>query len=79
MTMKWARPFNSILLVDGCAIASLAQARDFIASTPENSRAEAAWKYACEPLLKAADRNEKYTTADARAQMTRALRTGGFT
>ena len=77
--MKRASTFKPIPLADGRAIASLDQARDFLASLPETLAASAHWKYAHDLLLRAADRHEKYATADARAQMTRALKIDGFT
>ena len=76
--MQVATTFKPIPLADGRSIASLDQVRDFIMSLPETALAEAHWKYARDLLLRAVDRHEKYATADARAQMTRALRIGGF-
>jgi hypothetical protein len=76
--MKSATTFKPIVLADGRSIGSLDQVRNFIASLPEIVVAEAHWKYAGDLLLRAVDRHERYATADARAQMTRALRIGGF-
>jgi hypothetical protein len=76
--MKPGSTFKPIALVDGRKIASLDQARDFMASLPENAVAESHWKYARDLLLRATDRHEKYATADARAQLARALKISGF-
>jgi hypothetical protein len=76
--MKQPITFKPIRLADGRLIASLAQARDFMKRLPENAVAQAHWKYARDLFLTAADRREKYATEDARAQMTRALKIGGF-
>ena len=78
MSLNWKRHFKSIPLADGRTIACLAKARDFIASLPEESQKTGQWKYASDLLLRAADQNEKYSTGDARAQMTRALKASGF-
>src|ERR1700685_2188529 len=76
--LSWSRKFKSIALKDGRAVASLGEARDFMASLSSASRAAGHWKYAGDLLLKAADRNEKYSTMDARAQMSRALKIDGL-
>ncbi len=76
--MKQPITFKPIRLADGRLIASLAQARDFMKRLPENAVAQAHWKYVRDLFLTAADRREKYATEDARAQMTRALKIGGF-
>jgi hypothetical protein len=78
VSIGWARSFKPIPLADGRAIASLAQARDFIALLPPSSQGGRQWKYAGELLRRAVDQNEKYSTGDARAQMLRALKTDGF-
>jgi hypothetical protein len=78
MSLNWKRPFKAIALADGRAIASLAQAREFIVSLPEVSQIDSQWKYAAALLIRAADQDEEYSTDDARAQMFRALEVGGF-
>jgi hypothetical protein len=78
MRPGWARGFKPIRLSDGRAIGSLAQARAFIASLPEISQSDRQWKYVGDLLARAADQNEKYSTMDARAQLSRALRADGF-
>jgi hypothetical protein len=78
MSLNWKRPFKSIPLADGRAIASLAQAHEFIVRLPVASQSDSHWKYAVDLLIRAADRDEKYSTNDARAQMSRTLRAGGF-
>jgi hypothetical protein len=74
----WTRKFKAITLVDGRTIANLAEARDFMTSLPPVRQGDGHWKYASELLARAAERNEKYSTMDARAQMSRALRTEGL-
>ena len=74
MSLNWKRPFKSIPLADGGAIASLAQAREFIVRLPVTSQGDSHWKYASDMLVRAADQDEKYSTNDARAQMLRALK-----
>jgi hypothetical protein len=76
--MKPSITFKPIPLADGRLIASLAQARHFMRWLPENAAAQAHWKYARDLFLRADDRREKYATGDARAQMSRALKIGGF-
>jgi hypothetical protein len=78
MSLGWARTFKSIPIADGRAIASLAEARDFIALLPQTFQSDRQWKYAGDLLLRAVEQGEKYSTMDARAQMCRALKTGGF-
>jgi hypothetical protein len=75
---RWARRFKPIVLADGRTIASLAEARDFLGSLPLPRQQDRQWKYAGELLLVAVDRNEKYSTMDARAQISRALKTEGL-
>ena len=77
-SLNWKRPFKSIPLANSHAIASLAQAHEFIVRLPVASQSDSHWKYAVDLLIRAADRDEKYSTNDARAQMSRALRAGGF-
>jgi len=74
----WMRRFKAIALVDGRSIATLADARDLMASLPPPRQGDRHWKYAGELLLRAADRNEKYSTMDARAQVARALKAEGL-
>ena len=76
--MNPAVAFKPIPLAHGRLIKSVAEARDFIAQLPADAAAEAHWKYAHDLLLRALDRREKYATADARAQMIRALKLGHF-
>jgi hypothetical protein len=78
MSERWARPFKRIVLTDGRAIASLAEARDCIALLSSALQLGRHWIYASELLVRAAGRNEKYSTMDARAQMLRALRIDGL-
>jgi hypothetical protein len=78
MGQNWTRPFKTIALTNGGEIASLGEARDFIASLSLAARTGSHWKYAEDLLLRAIDRNEKYSTMDLRAQMMRALKTDGF-
>jgi hypothetical protein len=74
----WTRRFKAIPLADGRTIASLAEARDLLASLPPARRDDRHWKYAGDLLVRAADRNEKYSTMDARAQLARALKEEGL-
>jgi len=78
MTSKWSRAFKPIALGDGRTIASLGAAREFLLALAPTARDGGHWRYADELLRRAADRNEKYSTMDARAQMVRALRTEGL-
>lgn len=79
--VKWSYKLGRlgrIELADGRELATLAEARDLIRSLPEAQQRSAHWQYAGELLLKAADRGEKYAIMDARAQLTRALKTDGL-
>lgn len=78
MQGHWTRRFKAITLADGRSIASLAEARDLLAALPPPRRSDRHWKYADDLLARAADRNEKYSTMDARAQMARALKEEGL-
>jgi hypothetical protein len=77
--MKWARKFGKpIALRDGRTIATLADAREIVEALPSDHLDSAHWRYASEMLVRAADHNEKYSTQDARAQLTRALLVEGL-
>src|SRR5207249_4205947 len=71
----WTRRFKAIPLADGRNIASLAEARNLLASLPPDRQDDRHWKYAGDLLVRAAARNEKYSTMDARSQLARARRT----
>jgi hypothetical protein len=45
---------------------------------PQLHQKNSHWQYASELLTSAADRNEKYATMDARAQLSRALAAEGL-
>jgi hypothetical protein len=78
--MVWTRRFPTpLVLKDGQALASLAQARDFILEMTERRQAKDFWQQASESLMKAATRSS--TQGDiARAvdQLTAALRAEGL-
>lgn len=74
-TSKTPKP---VMLNDGRAVATLADARELMLALPERHQRNAYWQYAGELLLKAADRGEKYAVMDAWAQLTRALKAEGL-
>jgi hypothetical protein len=76
--MKWDQKFKPIALKDGRTIASLQEGRSLMASLPDPNLTSFPWRYASELLLKAADRGEPYAVKDARAQLSRALKTEGL-
>lgn len=76
--LRWDRTFKPIVLTDGRKIESLQDARRFMLQLPQPHQTRPPWQYTAELLLRAADRNEKYATMDARAQLTRALTVEGL-
>jgi hypothetical protein len=78
MPHYWNRTFKPIALKDGRTIKTLDDARALMLLLPERHQSRPPWQYAAELLVAAADRNEKYSTMDARAQLTRALTVEGL-
>lgn len=76
--MKWARTFKAIALADGRILASLEAAREFLIALEPSARDGRHWRYAEDLLQRAAERNEKYSTMDARSQLIRALQIEGL-
>jgi hypothetical protein len=74
----WNRPIKAITLKDGRTLNTLEEARRLMLALPEPHQVRPPWQYAAELLLAAADRNEKYSTMDARAQLSRALTVEGL-
>lgn len=57
VAMVWTRRFRTpVILKDGQALTSLAQARDFILEMTERRQAKDPWQQASESLMKAANR-----------------------
>jgi hypothetical protein len=78
MNDRRTRSIKPLALTDGRTLTSLRDAREFLLSLPPERRALAPWRYAADLLKRAEDRNEKYSTMDARAQLARALSSEGF-
>jgi hypothetical protein len=79
VAQAWNRSFKApIALKDGGTITTLDDARHLMLALPERHQSRPPWQYAAELLLAAADRQEKYSTMDARAQLTRALTVEGL-
>jgi uncharacterized protein HemY len=78
MSPRWKQTFKPIVLKDGRTIRSLEEARSLMLTLPQLHQQNAHWQYASELLISAADRNEKYSTMDARAQLSRALTAEGL-
>jgi len=78
--MVWTRRFTApVLLKDGQALASLAQARDFILEMTERHKAKDSWQQASELLMKAATRSStEGDVARAADQLKAALRADGL-
>lgn len=76
MSMRWSRRPKPIALNDGRTIKALDDERG--PALPERRQTRPPWQYAAELSLTVADHNEKYSTTEARAQLTRALTIEGL-
>jgi hypothetical protein len=77
--MKRDRSFlQPIILEDGAAVVGLTEAETLIRNLPAAVQQSARWKYASELIVRAFERDEKYTTMDVRAQVERALKQDGL-
>jgi hypothetical protein len=75
---RWNQTFKPIVLRDGRTFRTLHDARNLMLALPAPHQSRPSWQYAAELLIAAADRNERYATMDARAQLTRALTVEGL-